>query len=56
VEPADPHEYLGTVALGEHLERLDEPLRAPFVDAVLDRLDEPVVDYVRLNILARSAS
>jgi trans-aconitate 2-methyltransferase len=53
VEPEDPHEYLGTVALGEHLERLDEPLRAPFVDEVLARLDEPVVDYVRLNILAR---
>jgi SAM-dependent methyltransferase len=56
VEPDDPHEYLGTVALGEHLERLDEPLRAPFVDAVLELLDEPVVDYVRLNILARNPS
>ena len=56
VEPDDPHEYLGTVALGEHLERLDEPLRARFVDEVLDELDEPVVDYVRLNILARRAS
>jgi trans-aconitate 2-methyltransferase len=55
VEPDDPHEYLGTVALGEHLERLCEPLRAPFVAAVLDLLDEPVVDYVRLNILARRA-
>jgi trans-aconitate 2-methyltransferase len=56
VEPDDPHEYLGTVALGEHLERLDEPLRAPFVDEVLALLDEPVVDYVRLNILARRPS
>jgi trans-aconitate 2-methyltransferase len=56
VEPDDPHEYLGTVALGDHLERLDEPLRAPFIDAVLDELDEPVVDYVRLNILARRPS
>ena len=53
VEPDDPHEYLGTVALGEHLERLDEPLRDRFVDEVLEQLDEPVVDYVRLNILAR---
>jgi trans-aconitate 2-methyltransferase len=56
VEPDDPHEYLGTVALGEHLERLDEPLRGPFVAEVLELLDEPVVDYVRLNIVARNAS
>lgn len=56
VEPDDPHEYLGTVALGEHLERLEPALRGPFVDAVLDLLDEPVVDYVRLNILARRPS
>lgn len=56
VEPDDPHEYLGTVALGEHLERLDAPLRARFVDEVLALLDAPVVDYVRLNILARSPS
>jgi trans-aconitate 2-methyltransferase len=56
VEPDDPHEYLGTVALGEHLERLEEPLRDRFVDEVLAELDEPVVDYVRLNILARRPS
>jgi trans-aconitate 2-methyltransferase len=56
VEPDDPHEYLGTVALGEHLDRLDKPLRAPFVDEVLALLDAPVVDYVRLNILARRPS
>jgi trans-aconitate 2-methyltransferase len=56
VEPDDPHEYLGTVALGEHLERLDAGLRGPFVEAVIAELDEPVVEYVRLNILARSPS
>jgi trans-aconitate 2-methyltransferase len=56
VEPDDPHEYLGTVALGSHLERLDPELRDGFVDAVLGQLDEPVVEYVRLNILARRAS
>jgi trans-aconitate 2-methyltransferase len=55
VEPEDPHEYLGTVALGEHLARLEEPLRDRFVTEVLEQLDEPVVDYVRLNILARRA-
>ena len=56
VEPDDPHEYLGTVALGSHLDRLAPELRGPFVDAVIAELEEPVADYVRLNILARSAS
>jgi trans-aconitate 2-methyltransferase len=53
VEPDDPREYLGTVALGSHIERLEPDLREPFVDAVIAELAEPVVDYVRLNILAR---
>jgi trans-aconitate 2-methyltransferase len=56
VEPDDPHEYIGTVALGSHLDRLDAELRGPYIEAVLDELDEPVVEYVRLNILARRAS
>jgi trans-aconitate 2-methyltransferase len=56
VRPEDPQEYLGTVALGSHIERLDEPLRRPFIDEVLAELEEPVVDYMRLNILARRPS
>jgi trans-aconitate 2-methyltransferase len=56
VEPDDPREYLGTVALGSHLERLAPELREPFVDAVIAELPEPVVEYTRLNILARRAS
>jgi trans-aconitate 2-methyltransferase len=56
VVPDDPREYLGTVALGSHLDRLEPELRDPFVDAVIAELDEPVVDYVRLNILARRRS
>jgi trans-aconitate 2-methyltransferase len=56
VEPDDPHEYLGTVALGSHIERLEPHLRDPFVEAVLAELPEPVVEYVRLNILARTPS
>jgi trans-aconitate 2-methyltransferase len=56
VEPDDPREYLGTVALGSHLDRLEPELREPFVDAVIAELDEPVVEYTRLNILARRAS
>jgi hypothetical protein len=42
--------------LGSHIERLDDDLRAPFIDAVLAELDEPVVEYMRLNILARRPS
>jgi trans-aconitate 2-methyltransferase len=56
VEPDYPREYLGTVALGSHLERLDDDLREPFVDAVLAELPEPVVEYTRLNVLARRPS
>jgi trans-aconitate 2-methyltransferase len=54
VEPPDPREYFTTVILGSHLERLQPDERAPFVDAVLDHMDQPVIaNYVRLNILAR---
>jgi trans-aconitate 2-methyltransferase len=54
VEPADPREYFTTVILGSHLERLPEDERAPFVDAVLSHMGDPVrAEYVRLNILAR---
>jgi trans-aconitate 2-methyltransferase len=51
VTPDEPAEYLRTIMLGSRLERLPEPLRGPFVAAVLARLDAPpVVAYVRLNI------
>jgi trans-aconitate 2-methyltransferase len=56
VEPDDPREYLSTVVLGSHIDRLAEDLRVPFVDAVLAELREPVVIYTRLNILARRRS
>ena len=56
VAPDDPREYLGTVALGSHTDRLAPELRDAFVDAVIAELEEPVADYVRLNILARSPS
>ena len=53
--PEDPRAYLRTVTLGLHLKRLPEALRDPFVDAVLERMVEPVtIDYVRLNIDARA--
>jgi trans-aconitate 2-methyltransferase len=54
VAPDDPREYLATIVLGSHLERLPPDDRDAFVDEVLAHLpDPPAIDYVRLNILAR---
>lgn len=56
VKPDDPREYLRTINLGAHLERLPDDLHYPFVDSVLAILGEhPVLDYVRLNIDATAA-
>ena len=55
VRPEDPLEYLATVVLGSHLERIPRERHEAFTRAVLDAMDEPVVDYVRLNVLARRA-
>jgi trans-aconitate 2-methyltransferase len=44
--------FLATVVLGAHLRDLPPGERRPFVHAVATRLDEPVVDYVRLQIRA----
>ncbi|HEY4451499.1 MAG TPA: methyltransferase domain-containing protein [Solirubrobacteraceae bacterium] len=50
-EPEQPREFLSTIVLGPHVQRLPEALREPFIDDVLAALGEPVVvDYVRLNI------
>jgi trans-aconitate 2-methyltransferase len=52
-EPGEPLEtFLRTVILGPHLERLPAADRGAFVREVAGRLPEPVIDYVRLNILA----
>ena len=45
--------YLRTVILGGHVERLPETERDVFVREVAGRMAEPVIDYVRLNIVAR---
>jgi trans-aconitate 2-methyltransferase len=52
VTPEDPHAYLTEINLGAHLQRLPDDLRAPFVEAVMERLGgAPItIDYVRLNI------
>lgn len=56
-EPGEPLEtYLRTVVLGAHLERLPLGERDEFVRAVAEQLPEPVIDYVRLNIVARRSS
>jgi trans-aconitate 2-methyltransferase len=52
--------YLGTVVLGGHLERLPEELKEPFASRVAEKVaafdGTPVLDYVRLNILARKSA
>ena len=54
VEPDEPRAYLQTVCLGPHLQRLAADEQERFLDAVMARLGErPVLDYVRLNIVAR---
>jgi trans-aconitate 2-methyltransferase len=46
--------YLKTVILRQHVSALPEDERDAFAEAVAERMsEEPVVDYVRLNILAR---
>lgn len=55
--PGEPYEtYLRTVVLGAHLERLPPEEHDAFVRAVADGIGEPVIDYVRLNIVARRSS
>jgi trans-aconitate 2-methyltransferase len=49
---AQLRDYLRTVVLGQ-AEQLPQSDREPFVQAVADRLPEPVVDYVRLQITCR---
>jgi trans-aconitate 2-methyltransferase len=51
ISPPEPAEFLRTVCLGPHMDRLPEELRGPFVDDILALEDKPLVlDYVRLNI------
>ncbi len=46
-------EFLETVCLREHLASLAPSQRRPFAGAVAAAMPEPVIDYVRLNIVAR---
>lgn len=52
---AELETFLRTVVLGAHLERLSDMERPPFVHAVASRLPDAILDYVRLNVVARRA-
>jgi len=55
-DPASTFEaFIETVCLRTFLADLPAPEREPFVKAVAARMPEPVLDYVRLNIVARKA-
>jgi trans-aconitate 2-methyltransferase len=55
-EAGEPFEtYLRTVVLGPQLERQPAAEHDAFVRAVADGVGEPLIDYVRLNIVARRA-
>lgn len=57
IEPGEPLlDFLQTVCLREHLAVLSPAERRPFVAAVAAAMPEPVLDYVRLNIVARRAA
>jgi trans-aconitate 2-methyltransferase len=56
VVPPEPAEFLRTVCLGPHVDRLPEELRDPFVADVLVLEEDPLVlGYVRLNIEATTS-
>ncbi|OHV46034.1 class I SAM-dependent methyltransferase [Pseudofrankia sp. BMG5.36] len=54
-DPGTLRRFLETIILGTDLDRLPVDERAGFVNAVAERLPEPVIDYVRLTGTARRA-
>lgn len=57
VRPPEPREFLRSVCLGAHSERLPEELQVPFLDEVAGRLGpDPELGYVRLDISARKGA
>jgi trans-aconitate 2-methyltransferase len=52
-QPPEPRDYIRTVCLGHHLQKLPEELRDQYVDLVAEHMP-PEIDYVRLNISARA--
>ncbi len=54
LEPGEELEtFLETVCLRAHVSSLPPAQRRPFVAAVAQAMPEPVIDYVRLNIVAK---
>ena len=54
VAPPEPREFLRTVILPWHLERLPEELHEAFLTAILEAMPRPFdLRYVRLNVSAR---
>ncbi|MCW2954997.1 MAG: Methyltransferase type 12 [Conexibacter sp.] len=51
--PDELERYLATVVLGTHVAELGEERGAVLVREVAERMDEPLIDYVRLNVDAR---
>ncbi len=49
-------DFLETVCLREHLASIPAAERRTFTEQVAARMAEPVIDYVRLNIVARKAA
>jgi trans-aconitate 2-methyltransferase len=52
-QPPEPRDYIRTVCLGHHLQKLPEELRDQYVDLVAEHMP-PAIDYVRLNVSARA--
>ena len=46
-------DFLEAVCLREHLATLPEENRRDFLHEVIAAMPEPIIDYVRLNIMAR---
>ena len=54
VTPPEPEQFLRTVCLHPHVERLPSELQDAFIADVMAAAGEPLVlDYVRLNLDAR---
>jgi trans-aconitate 2-methyltransferase len=54
VQPREPREFVRSVGLAKHLDRLPPELHEEYVDAILGSMPRPLeLRYVRLNISAR---
>jgi trans-aconitate 2-methyltransferase len=52
--PGEPLlDFLETVCLREHVATLPPDEQRPFVERVAEAMGEPIIDYVRLNVVAR---